>query len=359
MKKKIAIVTCYYQPNYVRAVTLRAAFRAQPDVEVYEIKNKHKGLARYPEVIWKFWRLKRQHTLDAALLTFRGQEILPMLLLLAGRTPLWFDEFIVPGAYARHEKHQRSLAILIKHWVARMGEPLYNFCLRRCAVVLADTQPHAELSAKFSKNNIRKYVAIPVSADEAVFKPSSIKKAEPFQVFYYSSNMQPLHGITYVLDAAVSLQNDPVQFVLVGGKLAMKHAVSVAQKQGANIRYESWLPLKELARTMAGSQLSLGGPFGGTRQAKNVITGKAYQSLASQVVTVVGDGLATNQFFIDHVNCLKVPQKEAAALTEKIRWALSHQDELPKIAAAGRQLYDKEFSIAALARLVRPLVDGL
>lgn len=281
------------------------------------------------------------------------------MLVLVGRTPLWFDEFIVPAAYARFEKHKRSPAIIMKHIISRLGEPLYNFCLRRCRAVLSDTEAHAELGAKMGGVNMSRYTSVPVGADESIFFPKSSEKANPFQIFYYSSGMQPLHGIPVVLDAAVMLQDDPVSFVLVGGKLPMKLAVHDAQKRGAHIRYESWMDIAELANTMRQSQLCLGGPFGGTRQALNVVTGKTYQSLACGVATVIGDGHATGEPFIDKKNCLKVIQGDATALVETIRWAVSHANGLTQMGSAGRELYEKQFSTQALAGRLRPLIEAL
>lgn len=360
MQKKIAIITCYYQPDYVRAVTLRAALKAQPELEVIEIKNTQRGVMRYPEVLWKVVRARAKLRPDAYLLTFRGQEILPAMLALTAGRPLWFDEFIVPAAYAKFEKHKRSPRTTAKHIISRLGEPLYNFCMRRCAKIVADTQAHAELSAKMAGVNLSRYLALPVSADEAVFMPASSPKEEPFQVFYYSSNMQPLHGVPVVLEAAVQLQNDPVKFVLVGGKAPMRHAAQAAIKKGANVRYVEWMPLSDLATTMHASQLCLGGPFGGTRQARSVVTGKTYQSLACGVATLIGEGEATRDLFVDRQNCLKVPQHDVSALTEAIRWAVAAGDtELQKIGSAGRVLYDKEFSAQALADKIKPLTNSL
>src|SRR5581483_5008721 len=102
-QKTIAVITCYHDPDYVRARTLRAALDRLDDVRLVIVKNRHRGLLRYPEVIRQVRRLQRQQTIDAYLLTFRGQEILPLMLRLACRTPLIFDEFIVPLAYATEE----------------------------------------------------------------------------------------------------------------------------------------------------------------------------------------------------------------------------------------------------------------
>jgi len=182
---RIAVITCYHDPDYVRARSLRAALKGMPDVKIVVIKNRHKGLLRYYEVITQLRRVLKTQKIDVCLLTFRGQEILPFVLLLAGKRPVWFDEFIVPIAYATGEQHRRSMAIRLKYFLARASEPMYRRWLRRCAAVLADTAAHAELSARLSHMNLSKYTAVPVGTDENLFKPvQAVTKPAPFRVFY-------------------------------------------------------------------------------------------------------------------------------------------------------------------------------
>lgn len=359
MHMKIAVVTCYHDPDYVRARSLRAAIAAQPGVTPIIIKNKSKSLLRYPQVLWRMLVVKWRQKPSAFLITFRGQEILPLVLLIAGRTPVWFDEFIVPSAYARAEKHKKSFAIVTKHFLARAGEPLYNFCLRRCDTILSDTLAHAELSARLVEINLSHYLPVPVGTDEKLFKPSDTKKkTEPFQIFYYSTGMQPLHGIPYVLEAAERLAGDRrFQFVLVGGKKPMEQAVAASVARGARIEYRSWVPFAELPKMMRESGLCLGGPFGGTFQAKHVITGKSYQSLACGVPTLVGANIATEPYFKDKINSLVVPQKDVDALIAAYIWAYENPRDLELMAEKGRRLYEREFSNEALARIIAPLID--
>ena len=276
MKTTIAVVTCYHEPDYVRARTLRTAVAAVPGVEAIIIKNKRKGALRYAEVLWQMIRVKHREKPAAFLITFRGQEILPFAMLIAGKTPVWFDEFIVPSAYARLENHRLTFKKRVVRTVFRISEPVYRACLRRCQVIFSDTASHAELGAKMSEVNLSKYVPVPVGTDETVFKPKqNNKKAEPFQVFYYTTDMQPLHGISYVLDAAERLAGDRrINFLLVGGKKPMEQAVATAAQRGARVEYRSWIPFDELPKVMRESGVSLGGPFGGTPQAGHVVTGK-------------------------------------------------------------------------------------
>ena len=69
--KKILVVTCYFDPDYVRARSLRAALGKLPNVQVVVVKNSTKGLLRYPQVIWRLLLAQRREKPDAYLLTFR------------------------------------------------------------------------------------------------------------------------------------------------------------------------------------------------------------------------------------------------------------------------------------------------
>lgn len=357
---KIAVITCYFMPDYVRARTLRAALKELPGVKPIIVKNSRTGLLRYPEILWKIWQVKRQQKPDAYLLTFRGQEILPFVLAMAGRKPVVFDEFIVPSAFSA-EQHRRSLLIKLKYFLANISSPFYKQWLNRCKFILADTRAHAELSARLSNVNLSKYLAVPVGTDDTLFKLAPAPESRnTFQVFYYSTDMQPLHGIPIVLKAAELLKDHKdIEFLIGGGKKPMEEAVRQAASNGASVRYERWIPFEDLVGAIQSSALCLGGPFGDTPQAHHVVTGKTYQFLACGAPVLVGASEATAEYFTDKQNALVVPQGDAAAIVKAVLWAKNHPAETVEIASAGRKLYEKQFSTAAIAKLLEPLLSSL
>jgi glycosyltransferase involved in cell wall biosynthesis len=359
---RIAVVTCYHDPDYVRARTLRAALKQLPDVKPIIIKNTHKGIWRYPEVLWKLWQVKKRQKPDAYLLTFRGQEILPFVLFIAGKKPVIFDELIVPIAYANNEQHAPSLKKRVYYFLARRSESLYRRWLRRCTYILADTATHAELSARTSEVNLSKYLVVPVGCDEKLIRPHSATAAdaETFQVYFSSTVMQPLIGVPVVLEAARQLSNKPnITFHIVGGNRAIRAAVADAVKDGANIRFDSWLHLEALVAAMDASSLALGGPFGDTAQGQHVVTTKTYQALGAGMPVVVGNSPASQEYFHDKDNALVVRQGDAAKLAKAIAWASNNPKELGKIGINGRKLYEKEFSTSAITEKLRPIADAL
>lgn len=332
---KICVITCYKDPDYIRAITLRAAFSKDANNTVTVVKNAHRGVLRYPEVVLKLVLSRLKYNHDVYVLTFRGYELLPFFLLVTVGKKRIFDEFINLIEWAVYE-HKKVNPSSIAAKVLYAG---YRLLLGRNDMILADTDAHAAYSAKLMKLPLSMFMSVPVSADELIFQPQKhVKKSAGFQVFYYG-NMLPLHGLSDVIDAALRLKDDPgISFLLVGGKQSVVEQVEHAKVQGARIEYRAWVPYASLPKLAAASSLCLAGPFGGTLQASMVVTGKTYQFLSLGLPTLIGQTREAPEL-VDEVNCLVVPQGDAAALAAKIAWAHTHKDKLPAIGRAGRETY--------------------
>ncbi|HEU4715354.1 MAG TPA: hypothetical protein VFS14_00810, partial [Candidatus Saccharimonadales bacterium] len=281
---KVAIISCYDQIDYIRTRVLRTGFGSVPGVQTIIVKNTHRGLLRYLETPLKILRCKFRDKPDAYVVTFRGYEMLPLVLLLKGRKPLIFDEMINAAEYLA-EHHVLSLD-------SRLGKLFrwwYGSLLRRCRFVLADTDAHAALSAKLCKVDKKKFLTVPISTDEATFYPrKQSRRGKAFNVFYYGV-MRPLHGFEYVLEAAVRLADNPnITFTVGGDKGKSEAACQAAIAKGARITYMPWVPFDDIPKIASRSGLSLGGPFGKTFQSQFIITTKTFQFLACRVPVLVG-----------------------------------------------------------------------
>ncbi len=361
MSKSITVITCQPDPDYVRALVLRVAVKGLPWVKVFVIKNKHLGMLRYPEVAYKILRNRCIENPDTYLLTFRGYEMLPWLLLVATGKRVIFDEFINAFEWVAYEHKifdpQSTLG--------KVFNAVYGFLLRHCDVILTDTDAHAAISSKLSAVPKHRYLSVPVSADEALFFPAEKKfQSSSFNVFFYG-NVLPLHGINIMVDAALQLKNElDINFIFIGGKPEHQTAIEHAIYGGARIVYKKYVPLAELPAYIYRASLCLGGPFGDTFQSQYVVTGKTYQFLAAGVPTVIGASQASGMFR-DKENSLVVPQGDPYALATAILWAHQHPESLAAMGKAGRQLYEDAFSnqivTDCLATLLRPTgeISGL
>ncbi len=351
---KIAVVTCYYQPDYVRAVTLRNAVYDNPDHELIVIKNKHKGLLRYPEVLAKLIKVRVTQKPDAYLLTFRAYEIFPFANILTWPKPLIYDEFLNPLEWLDEDRKEWWAKLIPKSLL----RGFYKLLIKRPAVILADTDAHASYSQKILGVTSQKFVGLPVGTDESVFhsvKPT--KMTSTFTVFYYAT-MIPLHGLNVVLEAFEQLKNEPIKLVFSGGDSETVAAVNASVERGANIEHHLWIPYKELKTYVANTQLTLGGPFGDTTQARMVVTGKTYQFLACNAPVLVGE-TEVKTSFKDGINCLSVPLGDPLALANKITWAYKNPKKLEAIRVAGRKLYEDEFAPASLSHQLGKILERL
>lgn len=351
---KIAIVTCYDQQDYVRANTLRKGLQAAKGVEIIEIANESPGLLRYLETPFKILKARFTSKPDAYLITFRGYEMLLYMVLTFVRKPIIFDELI---NFTEWMEENRVLSkgsapyIAFRKW--------YGWLARRCRIILADTDAHAQFSAELNNMSLDRYATIPVGTNEEVFPyDPNATPTKPFTVFYYG-HMRPLHGLDHVLEAAVLLKGVPgIKFHFVGGGKHAKQACEDAQAQGANIHYQKWVNFNHLPAIASTAGLTVGGPFGDTLQSQYVVTGKTYQFLSLGVPVLIGKN-EVNEDFVDKRNCLMVSQAKPDRIAEAIRWAYSHPEEMKYIAHNGHELYEEKFSQKQINKLVAKVVAQL
>lgn len=355
---KVAIVTCSRDPDYVRAATLRAGFKNCKNTKLIVIKNSHLGIYRYLEVTTKLIKTKFKQKPDLYVLTFKGYELLFLVLIIAGRTPVVYDEFINPVEWLVYEQHKLSPNnILTKFFGA-----WYRLLTRRCRFILADTKVHAEYSAKLNNTSLQRYRYIPVSADEHLFRPSAKlkkKSKKKFQIFYYCKGMLPLHGLSFVLEAAVYLKADQdIEFIIAGGNKEARRAIEQTILHKANIVYKKSIDSKQLPRTIRNSDLCLAGPFGNTVQSKLVIAAKTFQFLACGVPAMIGSTRAESQLK-DGNDCLIVPQANSRAIASKIMLYSNNRKKLSTIGRNGKKAYDKFFSNKVVAQSCQSIMNEL
>jgi glycosyltransferase involved in cell wall biosynthesis len=136
-----------------------------------------------------------------------------------------FDEFINLIEWVVYEHKKMSPASPL----AKMLTAGYRTLVGQCDVVLTDTSSHADFSAQLLRLPRDLFHPVPVSTDETLFVPMPQVKKEEFQVLYYG-NMLPLHGLEYVLAAAVLLRDKPIRFRIIGGKAEVGIKIEQAQQ---------------------------------------------------------------------------------------------------------------------------------
>ena len=344
---KVCLVVSYRDPNYIRTRNLRSAIDAIDGVELVDATNRDGSFLRYFETLWKLLNARVSRSPDVYVLGFRGHELFwPVRLLTLGK-PLIFDEFMSPSDALVSEGKGGSIGRVL----GRLLYPFEWLCLKCSSRCLTDTMLHREFIAE-TFGVARDRIDVVYVGAIAHDKHSAGAEADSILNVLFYGTFLPLHGMAVLLQACKKLEGRPIRFHIIGGR---GEALADFRRQldalaPGNVVHDTWVDFDKLQSTVIPSaDLCLGGPFGGTPQARRVITGKSFQFLAQGKPTVIGrvdEPIA----FADKENCLLVEQADPDSLAAAFEWALKNRDRLPTIGRAGQALFEREFSVSALAR---------
>ncbi len=355
----VCYVQCYKDPGYTRTQTLIKAIGLNENIELTVITNKKRNLFRYAETIIKFLRYRLRDKPDLYVIAFRGYEIFWILYPFMRGSKIITDEFINLHDWLVNEhKILKEGRLPIK-----LVDKYMRWILDKCSGVLTDTELHKQLCHDTYNTPLNKIHAIPVGADDSMFFPRKSGVNKKLEVFFYG-NMLPLHGLNIILESIKKLgsRND-IHFTIVGGRGSKKALESITgflndnELQGM-VTHIPWVEYEKLPNYISRSDLSLGGPFGGTGQARRVITGKTYQFIAMGKPTVVGK-LSEENRFEDKVNCIEVNQASVEELESAFLWALNNRKKLKIIGENAKQLYSANFSNKAIAQNIKVILLNL
>ena len=356
---RVCYALAYRDPRYVRSQSLRAALARMPDVEVIPAVNSTRNCWRYVEMLWRLLRARRAYDPHVYVLGFRGHEIAWLVRALTRGRPLVVDAMMSPYAALVEEGKAGPVGAML----ARLWRPIEKHAMDCSDLVLTDTPLQAQDLARRFGIAPERILVLPVGASEpatpVTTQPASAL-TEPLNVLFYGSFL-PLHGVSVIVHAAGLVPDLPIHFRFIGGNPKQVRALHAAcARQGVTAyTHTRWVPLPELIeREIPSADLCLGGPFGGTPQARRVVTGKTSQCLALGRPTVVGQ-IAADYGFIDRENCLLVPQADPCALAEALRWAHANREQLSGIGAAGLLLYAQRLSVDVIAQNLAPALHNL
>jgi glycosyltransferase involved in cell wall biosynthesis len=277
---------------------------------------------------------------------FLAQPIVPFAIL-RRRKPLVVDMFI--SLYETLSDDRGRVAP--NSITARLARWLDSLACRRAAKVLTDTAANAEyLIANFGAR-ATDVTPLFVGTNEQIFQPQPPREpSDRLLVLYYATYL-PLHGVDVVVRAAKLLENDGVEFRLIGRGMERSHIDRLAAKLAVrNCQFVDWTPYERLPAEIAAADICLAGHFAaGNEKARRVIPGKAFQLLAMAKPTVLGESPATTAAFDHGKDCYLVPMGDPEALAGAIRQLRDDPQLRTSLGEAGRELFLREFSSVTLA----------
>lgn len=313
-------------------------------IKIIECQNREPGLKKYFEQFKKYWPVRRK--CDLIYVAFPGYVIMPWAWILAKitRKKIVLDAFmsVYDSMILDRQSYGKHSLAALKYWL------LDWFSCRLADIILLDADEYIKYYVKTFKIKRAKFRRLLVGSDDKVLYPREQRKETNNFLVHFHGTYLGLQGIPYMVKAAKILENEGVEFNIIGQMSTYGEALVLAKELGVkNINFIERVPYEKLGEYMSTADVCLG-MFGATGKALRCSAFKVVEAIAVARPFITGDTPAMREFFYDRENCLFTKMMDAEDLAAKILELKNDSSLREKIAKNGYQTYLKYFTPKAI-----------
>lgn len=205
---------------------------------------------------------------------------------------------------------------------------VYTLELLACCasnLILLDTNAHIDYFCKKYHLSPKKFLRVFVGVENDYFSEfTTFYKAPPpnapLKILFYGQFI-PLHGIEYIISTARLLEEQNIEFTLIGnGQEKEKIDKMLINHPLPKLKWVPWVPYKTLSRWVGDADICLG-IFGKTQKASQVIPNKVFQVLACGKPLITRDSPAIRELLTPEMQGIYLvppadPNRLAAAILD-------------------------------------------
>lgn len=231
------------------------------------------------------------------------------------RKPLVFDAFVSLYDTAVEDRALFSR----RSALARLLRQVDRWACKLSDVVLLDTNQHIDYFSDEFGLDRGKFQRVLVGADPAYAAANVESETSGRFVVLHYGKFAPLHGMSFILDAAHALRDRPeILFKIVGGGQTFDESHAHAKRlELTNVELIPWIEPDALPRAIREAHVCLG-IFGKTPKASRVVPNKVYQCLAAGAAVITGRSPASEELLIDHEHVLLCDMASGVAIADAI-----------------------------------------
>lgn len=315
-----------------------------------------KILSIYFRLILKYFQVKDH---DVVIVGYNGYFDIPLAKVLAKarKKPLLYTPvFPLYETMVEDRKHINKTS-----FPSKVIHKIDETACRLADLIIIETEEYIRYYHEEFRIPKKKFIQIPLGADEANFFPRKIRKSTPekIMVLFYGKFI-PLQGIRYIIEAAKLLEKDKdIGFEVIGSGQLTEEIQELSHKlQIKNVSFIEWVDYKKLPLHIQHTDICLG-IFGDTPKSQRGIPIKVYEALAMKKPVITGDSPAAREVFTHRVNAELCEMANGKALAESILFLKKNQDLREKISLDGHALYQKLFSSERIAEDLKKALEKL
>jgi glycosyltransferase involved in cell wall biosynthesis len=310
--------------------------------EIVECKDNTPGFKKFSIIYNKVRNLKKDY--DIIFVGYSAHILVPFAKIISRK------RIIFNSLGSLYESKVDSHGYSPFSWIA-VRAWIIDFLAFHCAdLSLIDTDKEIEyLGNKFILSKT-KMLQTWTGADSNFYYDSSVSKLPTFTALFRGAFV-PECGIEYILDAAKLLENEPINFRIIGRgfleNIVEKKIKELGLKKVEWIK--EWLPIEELRRKMQECHVSLG-VAGNAGRLERTIYHKVFESLAMKIPYLTAHNQALKELLTDRETCLFFEPNNIQDIADKIKYAKNNPDKILFIAENGYTLRKRSLTPIELAK---------
>jgi glycosyltransferase involved in cell wall biosynthesis len=347
---------CGREIDYTRNQVLLRAFRRIGEVDTVVESGIVKSLVfRSARIAFRAFPKYISKRYDLTFVGFYG-HLLMIPVGLFGKRPIVFDAFV--STYDTLTSDRRSFTP--KSIIGRMAAILDKSTCHFASKVLVDTPAQELYFSSILSVPANKLYSLPVSCNEEIFYPRTNPLNHKNTLVLSYSSYLPIHGIETIIQAAMLLKNEPIQFKLIGEGPLYKSLHEYADELGLkNVTFTPPISLQRLADEISIADICLGGHFGTSDKASRVVPGKIYQMLAMAKPVIAADSPA-NKVILEHgISAYLCPPGNPQALAKAILDLYRDPQLCIRLGIGAREIYEKYCSEAVVTEKLRKIIGDM
>ena len=281
---------------------------------------------------------------DVLVVGYPGQFDLPAARWAARGKPIVFNPLVSLWDTWVSDRARFSSGSAAGRTLARIDRAAF----RAADLTVADTDQSAGFFADLARLPRERFAVCLVGAEERIFHPPW----SPSESFLFVGKLIPLHGLETIL-AAARLVPELTITIAGGGQLD-----SLLEARPPNVEWVPWIEYEQLGDCYRSARCALG-IFGTSPKAGRVIPNKVFQAIACGTPVITADTPAARELLTDGESALLVRPGDPEALAAALRRAAEDRELLTRIAAGGREAYERRASEDVLGHRWREVLEGV
>lgn len=339
-RKKKNMTVCYfgnYDPEFSRNKIYVYGLKKK-GVNVIECRTKNGGFLKYIDLFVSHWKIRNKYDF---LIVGYPDRVSVLLARLISRRPVIFNalcsmyEIVV---ISRKQFAKDSIKALLYKF-------LDTIAVKAAHIVLVETESQKKYFIENFGATLDNCFKLYTGVDNSVFYFNEhFKKTDTFTALF-RGRFIPEAGVKYIIEAAKILENQSINFLLLGGGPSSKIIKNIINKLSPKnlVLVEGYLSSDDLRHKMLSSHVSLG-QFENNERLKRTIPHKAAESLAMKLPYITGRAEGISELLTDGQNCLMVNLADPNDLADKILKIKNNPEIAKKITENGYLLYQEKLT---------------